>query len=685
MNAKQFADRAHEAILALKAEDANGILNAALKKWPNDPDLICEQAILDCFLQRENVAARAISQTDGAARRDELVRILRDHFHCLAKLETQNVEARHWLDRLTSLCSEPLDHVGVQVSAILIVKNEEQRLATCLSSLKGFADQIVVVDTGSTDRTVEIAKSFGATMGEFAWCNDYSAARNESLRLATGHWALWIDADEELDAGAIQSLRRAITRPHFGGYFTEIVNYTDDGDNSNEFVHNAIRLFRNVPGIQFSERIHEQVGPSLSALGMVWATIEGPCFRHHGYRPSEIAAKGKLEKTIAMLEQVVRDQPNDPFQWFNLANSHLIAGRFPEAAHGAEMCVSLLKSEKDYAPLAYQIWANALGSIGEVEPCLAVCAKADAAGYGGILNEFERASILAKASRFDEALAAIDRCLAAPWPKSKPGDRGIFTHKRYIIRGQILSAMGRFDEAQRMLDIALNVIVDEPTAVYWKAVTYERKGDLVQAKAWYKRGFKDPQIAELCEQGVARCLAAQGSGGEVQTECREAWEADRTNIEKWALWLQACEANNDRAEIFEAYESLAAAIEPTSAILVNWGRALESVGELTKALNCYTEAIQRNPDDANAYFNCGDLLYRTGSFLDAAHLYEAGLRRDPENAEAWFTLGNSLAQLNLIDGAMTSYRQTLARNPMHYGAQQNMLTLSSELGQAQAA
>src|SRR5205823_1109121 len=85
----------------------------------------------------------------------------------------------------------------VQLSVCLIVKNEERFLAQSLKSVREIAQQIVVVDTGSTDRTVEIAKEFGAEVHSFTWCDDFSAARNVALEHATGDWVLALDADEE--------------------------------------------------------------------------------------------------------------------------------------------------------------------------------------------------------------------------------------------------------------------------------------------------------------------------------------------------------------------------------------------------------------------------------------------------------------------------------------------------------
>ena len=117
-----------------------------------------------------------------------------------------------------------------------------------------------------------------------------------------------VDADEMLSEGAGTAIKRAICRPQFGAYYIDIVNFTDDRIGGDEFVHNAVRLFRKVPGVQFSEPIHEQVIQSIQAIGLPWARLEGLKILHTGYRPSVIDAKDKNTRTISMLRDVVADR-----------------------------------------------------------------------------------------------------------------------------------------------------------------------------------------------------------------------------------------------------------------------------------------------------------------------------------------------------------------------------------------
>src|SRR5436305_12332456 len=98
------------------------------------------------------------------------------------------------------------------ISACLIVRNEQDNLPRCLNSLRGVVDDLIVVDTGSTDGTVEIAEQFGARVFHFPWCDDFAAARNESLSHVESDWIMWIDADDELVQSQPRALRELCAR-----------------------------------------------------------------------------------------------------------------------------------------------------------------------------------------------------------------------------------------------------------------------------------------------------------------------------------------------------------------------------------------------------------------------------------------------------------------------------------------
>jgi GT2 family glycosyltransferase len=199
--------------------------------------------------------------------------------------------------------------VAATLTICLIAKNEEKFLGQCLKSICGLAQQIIVVDTGSTDRTVEIAKEHGAEVHSFAWCDDFSAARNAALEHATSDWILMLDADEELPADQHAKLLTDLKSSKAIAHRLPLVNH---GQNDGQSY--VPRLFRNAPGVYFHGRIHEQAFPSLVALGKTWGldTALGTAqILHHGYTKEVVQDRDKIERNLKLLRQAIEENPRD--------------------------------------------------------------------------------------------------------------------------------------------------------------------------------------------------------------------------------------------------------------------------------------------------------------------------------------------------------------------------------------
>lgn len=203
------------------------------------------------------------------------------------------------------------------LSVCLITKNEEKFLAQCLKSIRDVAQQIIVVDTGSTDATVKIAKEFGADVHSFKWCEDFSAARNAALEHATGDWVLILDADEEIPAGQHANLLADMKKPDVTAFRLPLVNRGQEASGRN-FVP---RLFRNAPGVYFFGRVHEQAFPSLLPLCKVWGTgtaMGTAEILHHGYTQETMQARNKVERNLKLLREANQEMPGDVILTMNL-------------------------------------------------------------------------------------------------------------------------------------------------------------------------------------------------------------------------------------------------------------------------------------------------------------------------------------------------------------------------------
>ncbi len=232
------------------------------------------------------------------------------------------------------LSSPPRAHPAARpkVSLCMIVKNEEVNLPDCLGSASDLVDEMIVVDTGSTDRTREIAARSGARVFDFPWVDDFAAARNESIRHATGEWIFWLDADDRLDQTERQKLRALFARlnDENAAYVMKCHCPPDPaGEPGPDTVVDHVRLFRNVPELRWQYRVHEQIMPALRRNGMQvqWADVT---IRHVGYQEPGLR-RAKLERDIRILEQSLALEPDEPFVLFNMASVFVEQGRLAEA------------------------------------------------------------------------------------------------------------------------------------------------------------------------------------------------------------------------------------------------------------------------------------------------------------------------------------------------------------------
>jgi tetratricopeptide (TPR) repeat protein len=557
-----------------------------------------------------------------------------------------------------------------KLSACLIVKDEEANLTRCLRSLEGVADEIIVVDTGSTDGTLALAKKLGAKTACVEWNDDFGAARNASLSHATGDWVLIIDADEELTAAAVKAIVKAISTKKADAYELPIRNFTEAEGNTEALVHSTIRLFRRVEGLEFRGKVHERISDSIKEKGFKVQALDAAIL-HHGYRPGERAAQ-KLAARLAALEVEVRSNPNDALLWFHLANAYYTDARYPEAAFASKRAISKLTGGEPFAEFAFTVFVSASVIENRMDVALAACEEAETKGCSGPHLLFERACLLVRMGRTCEAFDVADQ--ACNWTKPCAiWDESTLNTKRFLLRGRLHALNGRVEEALCDFDSIRGSAQDQTELDLARAGALEIGGRFEEAQQIYA-GLKETLSIALL--GWARTSMQLRQYEPACEAYSGVWHADTTNFDAWVGWVACCEALGRTDEVLRAYEAFSNACEPTPEVLVNWGRVLEAGGNIDRALSCFSEAIKLEPNNSNAYFNFGDLLYRCGRYADAAHIYESGLRINPDHADGWFVLGNALAQLGLNSGAATSYRQALNINPLHSGAHYNLEVLT---------
>jgi tetratricopeptide (TPR) repeat protein len=255
-----------------------------------------------------------------------------------------------------------------RVSLCMIVKNEEAALPLCLGTVADLVDEIVIVDTGSADRTKAVAAQFGANVYDFPWVDDFAAARNEGLRHATGDWIFWIDADDRIDEPNRQKLRTL-----FAGLPDDNVAYVMTYlDVTNNSPADHVKLFRNHPQIRWQYRIHEQILPSIERMG---GRVCGTDVVIHtvGYTDPGVMRR-KLERNLRLLQREDAEHPDDPVILFNLGRTYLRVDRVAESVPPLQRAVAGLPAGAAFLTrTAYTLLVEAHCRLGQFPEALRVC------------------------------------------------------------------------------------------------------------------------------------------------------------------------------------------------------------------------------------------------------------------------------------------------------------------------
>lgn len=349
------------------------------------------------------------------------------------------------------------------ISLCMIVKDEAASLAGTLTSVQGVVGETIVVDTGSTDDTMAIARAHGAKIYSIDWANDFAAARNESLRHATGNWVLVLDADEVLLPATAQVLQALDQGQSLGDVAAEdvlAVNLLRLELGAPQAPYTLItRFFRRLPEITFSRPYHETVDDSVAALQAQaprWQvmTLAEPALHHTGYDPTVVLQRGKFDRARTIMEAYLADHPEDGYLLNKLAALYV---------------------ESDQAKAALPLLDRALAQESDLD---------DLTRY-----ELYYHRALAHSNRPEQAANDYQVALAQPVPpRLKLG--------AWINYGSLKKVQGDFEAA---VDLFQQAIAADPTlavAHYNLGTAHRARGYLDEAIAAYRSAIAlDPNYA----------------------------------------------------------------------------------------------------------------------------------------------------------------------------------------------
>lgn len=305
---------------------------------------------------------------------------------------------------------------GMTVSLCMIVKDEEEMLPRCLAAAAPAVDEIVVVDTGSGDRTVEIAESFGARVIHFPWTGSFSEARNVGLDAATSDWLLVLDADEVLVADDVTELRALLGRTWREAFYLSEINYTGELDDGAATTHSTLRLFRARPEYRYSGRLHEQILDTMP-IHLPERIVSAPVrIEHFGYLGAVRDAKEKSRRNLELLERQLEEGDDSAFMHFNIGSEYYALDDVPRALAEYERAAELFALEDDgrvlgYLPALVSRHVATLRASGSLEQAIALADRWLERMPSFTDLVFDQATALRALGRLDEAAARYERCI----------------------------------------------------------------------------------------------------------------------------------------------------------------------------------------------------------------------------------------------------------------------------------
>lgn len=376
-----------------------------------------------------------------------------------------------------------------RLSVCIIVKDEADLLARCLDSIAPAADELVVVDTGSSDGSVGVARSRGAKVTTTRWRDDFSHARNVSIDNASGVWILWLDADDvvpEASLVRIKELKREQTDKVYG---MVVRNQKSDGTGT-EFIQ--ARMFPNRPDIRFEGRIHEQMMPSALRLGMQMVPTD-VVVEHHGYADEE-SIRRKALRNIEMLLGEFSDARPDPVLAIEIADACTIVGDSENAGVWYEKVLDIDRCEETVPTIASQAHMG-LGNI-----------LNEKRNYESAAQHFVKAAqlcpertdvlyCLAVSQEFSgkpvEAVDTLQRILGMPVKAVQVGVNFRQTRIKAILRlGRILRELGRTDDLRTLCEAAVEEIPDRPEIRNMVGTALYQQGKMVEALHVFEQSLK---------------------------------------------------------------------------------------------------------------------------------------------------------------------------------------------------
>ncbi|GAB4318493.1 MAG: hypothetical protein Kow0074_07730 [Candidatus Zixiibacteriota bacterium] len=553
---------------------------------------------------------------------------------------------------------------GPGISLCMIVKNEEEHLPRALESAKRLVSQIIVVDTGSTDRTVEIAKSYGAEVYHHKWEGDFSKARNISMGYADADWILILDADEELVAEDLPVIRQTLRETDFRALSLSVYNFSRERQMYTSFLP-SVRLFRRDLGAYYDGIVHNQLRfPTEEGVLRIPARI-----LHYGYGLTPEKMARKVERSRTLLEQQLRENPDNAFAHFNLAQLLRGADEKPtpemmdkvifHAGRAVDLTSPDEQNERHIHLMALHQLCTAYFNKGDHERA-AECAHRALAHKPGYL----------------------DAILSLGHVHSMDGQFDLA--KKYYL--EYLDRQRSYDEHAETDHVILLHLRSRHNAYYGLGLIAEMQGDNAEAVGWYTRCIEERDDYIDVHYRLAIALKNIGQKDRARKELTAELNRHPANVEARLELADLCFEVNDTDTAIEClreglehdpesvplalrlgqfdfaakrYREALAQLEgiPPEHPQIGAVRRLQAdahyeMKQYEEASEFYTECLRFTPNDLDVMNNLANCHFRAGRYEEAEQMYRRVIDSGKAPVHVYRNLGLTQTRLDKIDDAI---------------------------------
>ncbi|MCR4319294.1 MAG: tetratricopeptide repeat protein, partial [Candidatus Brocadiaceae bacterium] len=564
-------------------------------------------------------------------------------------------------------------------SACMIVKNEEKFLAQCLKSIKDTVDEIIIVDTGSTDKTVEIAQSFGAKVYHHPWRNSFSEARNHSLSYATCDWILQIDADEALEQTDIPLLHKLIQTDSYNAIYVAIYSELPGGQSK----HYYSRVFRRGKA-HYEGIVHNQL--ILDGNAMPSETR----LYHYGYNLSTDEMQKKYKRTGDLLRKQVAGNPNNIFALANLIRNYRNEYDFDKVIELGEKGLNVPVSQTDidhrnqrlriYIDLAY-----ALLNTNQINRAEELCRDAISENPDSLDVLYVMGDILSRKGEFDDAINYFKRYLVIKDKENKnPAfnirivDTYYYEHKAYNNIGECYNRLGVLSKAEPAYKKAIELNNNESLYYSNLAHLHISQNRFQEAENITNTAIKLGIANHLICLLMGKAQIMQGKAHEAIHTFKQLIKKNSNDLNAHIFLVNLLLQTNQVKEAEEALKTITSSNSDNLELTCLMERIKFKNGDRQSVIKFIQNTLTSNPTDTSTYLKLGNLCIEIEDHATAIELLERYLEITPVDANVIATIAICYARLGKLESAIIGLKAALELDPACHYASQNLISLEKK-------